>query len=160
DPKYREARNSPMRSQQKTFAILLVLLLIGLAFGIVRTGQQVSSPVTTKRNNHTPSPQSQLVDQSPLVTAQALARLANTEEEQPPAQEALRLSDYEVDLAFDAALHNAKEHPPVLQGEAKEIADRLEKAEAVLADAQVRVNELTQAAAKATGDKKDKLDDD
>jgi small-conductance mechanosensitive channel len=149
-----------MRSQQKTFAILLILLLGALAFGIVRTGQQANSPIIARRNNHAPSPQSQLVDQSPLITAQALARLANTEEEQPLAQEALRLSDYEVDLAFDAALHNAKEHPPILQGEAKEIADRLEKAEAVLVDAQARVNELSQAAAKATGDKKDKLDDD
>ncbi len=100
-----------------------------------------------------------LVDQTPLKRAQQLAQLALTPEEKPLADEALRLADFEVDLAFAAALHDTKEHPPVLKGEAKEIAARLEKAQKVLEDEQAQVAQLTDAAAKAKGEKQEQLQD-
>src|SRR5271168_78925 len=149
-----------MKPKQKIAAIVLIVLLGATAFGLFREGRQVTAPAVSRKLGQAAPAQATLVDQSPLTTAQQLARLANTQEEQPLAQEALRLSDYEVDLAFDAALHNAKEHPPVLKGDAKEIADRLQRAQAVLADEQAKVDQLTQAAAKASGDKKEKLNDD
>src|SRR5271154_838185 len=149
-----------MKPKQKIAAIVLIVLLGATAFGLFREGRQVTAPAVSRKLGQAAPAQATLVDQTPLTTAQQLARLGNTEEEQPLAQEALRLSDYEVDLAFVAALHDAKEHPPVLKGEAKEIAERLEKAQSVLVDEQAKVDQLTQAAAKATGDKKDKLNDD
>src|SRR5271163_4065772 len=148
-----------MKTRTKIAAIALVVLLIATAYGLY----EMRRPYVTTRlylgaagNLQAES----LVDQTPLKRAQQLAQLSLTPEEKPLADEALRLADFEVDLAFAAALHDAKEHPPVLKGEAKEIAERLEKAQAVLVDEQAKVDQLTQAAAKATGDKKDKLNDD
>jgi small-conductance mechanosensitive channel len=100
-----------------------------------------------------------LVDQSPLKTAQQLAQLATTPEERPLAEEALRLADREVDLAFAAALRDAAENPPVLSPEAKEIEARLQKAQKLLKADQALVAQLTDAEAKATGDKKETLGD-
>jgi small-conductance mechanosensitive channel len=104
--------------------------------------------------------QAQVVDQAPLATAQQLARLNTSAEEQALAQEALRLADYEVDVAFDSALHEAKEHPVALTGEAKQIADRLQKSQALEQTQQARVQQITAAAQKATGSKKEALEDD
>ena len=51
--------------------------------------------------------QAALVDQTPLKTAQALAQVADTKDEQELAQAALRLSDYELDLSFNIALQSS-----------------------------------------------------
>ena len=56
--------------------------------------------------------QTQLVDERPLPTARALAALAITPEEQRLAQEAVRIADHEVDLAFAVALRQAAEQRP------------------------------------------------
>src|SRR5438552_15592928 len=94
-----------------------------------------------------------------MKTAQDLARLPITSEEQPLAQDALRVADYEVDLAFAQALHYVKEHPPALSEEAKQIQAQLQKAEKNLEADKPRVEQLTAAEAKATGHKKDELGD-
>jgi len=148
-----------MKKTQKVAAIVLVILLGAAAYGIFRTGQPRAVPKGSVAGEDAPQTQA-TVDQTPLSTARRLAQLATDAEEKPLAQEALRLADYEVDLAFDAALHDAKEHPPVLRGEAKEIADRLEKAQKMVQDQQAQVEQLTKAAEKATGDKKEALQDD
>jgi len=76
-----------------------------------------------------------IVDQTPLLTAQRLAQMPTTAEELPFAQEALRLGDHDMDLAFAAAVRDAQEHPPVLSAEAKEIEAALQLSErAVEAD--------------------------
>jgi small-conductance mechanosensitive channel len=149
-----------MKTIEKIAAICLVLILALAVYGLIRTSQLASAPAKNGKSTVAGATQASTVDQTPLLNAQQLARQANTQEEQPLAQEALRLSDYVVDLAFDAALHDAKEHPPVLHGEAKEIADRLERAQSTLEDEQAKVDQLTQLAAKASGDRKDALEDD
>jgi len=80
-------------------------------------------------------------------------------DELPLAQEALRLGDREMDLAFAAAVSDAREHPAVLSAEAKQIQVRLQNAEKALDRDKARVEQLTAASAKATGAKKDSLDD-
>ena len=147
-------------TKQKIIAAAVVLLLGGTLYGFFRTRQQEASSSVIDKEKRAAVAQAELVDQSPLTTAQRLAQLATDADERPLAQEALRLADYEVDLAFDAALHEAKEHPPILQGEAKEIADRLQKAQKLLQDEQAQVDQLTKAANKAAGDKKESLEDD
>jgi small-conductance mechanosensitive channel len=145
-----------MKNGTKIAAILLVVLLLATAYGVYRTRQ----PYVTGHAIALATAQAEtLVDQSPLKRAQQLAQLSLTPAEKPLADEALRLADFEVDLAFAAALHDAKEHPPVLKGEAKGIAARLEKAQKVLEDEQAQVAQLTDAVAKAKGEKQEQLQD-
>ncbi len=72
-------------------------------------------------------------------------------DELPFAQEALRLGDREMDLAFAAAVREAQEHPAVLSAEAKQSQARLQNAEKSLEGDNARVAQLTSALAKATG---------
>jgi small-conductance mechanosensitive channel len=144
-----------MKPERKIFSIVLVALLAATIYGLVRTGSQTSSPSA----NGTAQEQTAAVDQTPLLTAQALAKIPTTASELPFAQEALRLADQEMDLAFAAAVLYATEHPPVLSAEARQIQTRLQKAEDALAAQQAEIDQLTAAEAKATGARKDSLDD-
>src|SRR4029077_3394996 len=56
-------------------------------------------------------------------------------------------------------VHDAQEHPPVLSAEAKAIQARLQRAEDAVDSAKKSVEALTAAEAKASGSKKDALDD-
>ena len=148
-----------MRSRQKISAVVLVLLLGAVVYGLIRTTEPPAASSSQDNGKHGVPSRVPLVDQSPLKTAQQLAQLATTPEERPLAEEALRLADREVDLAFAAALRDAAENPPVLSPEAKEIEARLQKAQKLLKADQALVAQLTDAAAKATGDKKETLGD-
>src|SRR6202158_1258716 len=145
-----------MKTTQKIAAIVLVALLGAVAYGLFRTGQPVSVPTMYIKGG---SGQAPLVDQTPLLTAQRLAQMPTSKEEQPFAEEALRLGDHEMDLAFAAAVRDAAEHPPVLSAEAKEIQARLQRAEKALEADKAEVARLTAAYEKASADKKDALDD-
>ena len=148
-----------MRSRQKISAIALALLLGAVVYGLIRTTEPQAVPSSQDNGKHGVPSRVPLVDQSPLKTAQQLAQLATTPEERPLAEEALRLADREVDLAFAAALRDAAENPPVLSPEAKEIEARLQKAQKLLKADQALVAQLTDAEAEATGDKKETLGD-
>ncbi len=118
------------RTQQ--IAAIIVVVLLGLTFyGWWRTEQPASTENRSGKNQGklANAPEAALVDQGPLKTAQQLAQLASLPEEKVYAQEAMRLGDYEVDLAFQSALSDALNHPPPLSPEAKEAQARLEKAE-------------------------------
>ena len=148
-----------MKSRQKMAAIVVAVLLAAASFGIYWT----QKPFATLRIGFFGTggirPET-LVDQTPLTTAQSMAQLPNSPAEQRLSQEALRIADHEVDLAFAAALRNADQNPAPLSPEAKKISDRLARAQKSLdADAE-QVVELTAADGKATGSKKEKLDDD
>ena len=101
----------------------------------------------------------QIVDTSALQTAQQLAPLAVTRWEQEYAQEALRLADRSVDLAFDAALDDAKENPAPLSAETRPLAERVKEADARWRADQDRVADLTAALAKARPSAKDAIQD-
>ncbi len=148
-----------MKTTQKLAAIVLALLLGGTIYGLLRTGQPPATTTANGKGNHDTIAQAPLVDQTPLQTAQRLAKMATSEEELPFAQEALRLGDQEMDLAFAAAVRNATEHPPVLSAEAKEIQARVQKAEKALEADKVQVEQLTKTSEKASAEKKDALDD-
>src|SRR5260370_25599567 len=123
-----------MKTTQKIAAIVLVALLGGVAYGLFRTGQPANAPViNVKTANGGPS-QASIVDQTPLLTAQRLVQMPTSAEEKPFAEEALRLADHEMDLAFAAAVRDAEANPPVLSAQAKEIEKRLPKLEKALED--------------------------
>lgn len=148
-----------MKQAHHIFPWLVAALLLATLYGLVRTQDQASAPRGYGGTQSTSTPdQGSQVDQSPLLTAQALAQTPTTAEEQPFAQDALQIADQEMDLAFAMALADAVEHPPVLSAEAKQIQARLGRAEDDLTAEQAHVNQLTAADAKATGAEKDKLD--
>jgi small-conductance mechanosensitive channel len=148
-----------MKTTQKVAAAVLVLLLGGTIYGLLRTEPRAVARTTNENGNHAEVTQAPLVDKSPLETAQRLAQMPTSEEELPFAREALRLGDQEMDLAFAAAVRNATEHPPALSAEAKEVQARLQNAERALDADKAQVAQLTIAEAKTSGEKKDALDD-
>src|SRR5467141_1636582 len=148
-----------MKTTQKIAAIVLVALLGAVAYGLFRTGQPASAPAMNAKTAYGGAAQAPIVDHTPLLTAQRMAQMPTSAEEQPFAEEVLRLGDHEMDLAFAAAVRDAEEHPPVLSAEAKEIQARLQQAERAVEVDKAEVARLTAAYEKAGADKKDALDD-
>jgi small-conductance mechanosensitive channel len=148
-----------MKPGQRYAAVILLLLLCGTVYVLVRTHTAVPSLASPSATQGPSSAQPELVDQRPLQTAQQFAKMATSAEEKPFAEQALALGDHEMDLAFAAAVHDAQEHPPVLSAEAKAIQARLQRAEDAVDSAKKSVDALTATEAKASGSKKDALDD-
>ncbi|HXP23890.1 MAG TPA: mechanosensitive ion channel domain-containing protein [Candidatus Sulfotelmatobacter sp.] len=148
-----------MRKTQQIAAAVVFLLAGFTIYGLWATRQPLPAVTTGKANSSVPSEKS-LVDQSPLKTAQQMAQLVTTLEERTLAQQALRLADYEVDLAFDTALRQARLHPPALTAEAKEIQARLQKAQKLLATDQEGAKRLAEQEAKAPASKKEAIEAD
>ena len=143
------------RSEKAIFAVLSVLLVA--AFGAVvytRGWSNYREELRTiDQTNRRPS----LVDTHPLDTAQQLAPLAVTHEEQAFSQETLRLGDHSVDLAFSAAMRDAIENPAPLTPETRDLLLRIRRVEASVATDQARVAQLTQQLPKAGEAQKDAL---
>jgi len=140
---------------QKIFAALILVLLAAAGYGLWATRPPAAStPVgalsAAPQADNAPSGAAPVIDESTLVTAQRLARLATTPEELPFAQAAVQLADHELDLAFAGALRNLEAHPPVLSPEALAIQARLTLAQQQLTSDSERVKRLTDALARAT----------
>ena len=146
-----------MNTLQKSFTLVLAASLGAAVYGLVRIRN--SEATAALSNNSKKAAQAPLVDQSPLKTAQRLAQLADTPDEQALAKTALDTADHEVDLAFAQALREATLYPPPLSAEAKEIQARLQQAQKTLQADQAEVKRLTAAAEKASGERKDALND-
>jgi small-conductance mechanosensitive channel len=102
----------------------------------------------------------ELVDQSTYTTAQRLARLAETPDEQTYAQSALRVADHALAFAFTTALRDAEAHPPALSPDALKIQDRIRKSQGLLDSDQQRVTELSGALAQAKAAQRDAVQDE
>jgi small-conductance mechanosensitive channel len=141
-----------LQKVQKIAATGLLLTMGLTAYGIFLLNP--SSSVSAKKKA---AAESDLVDQSIFKTAQQLAELADTPEEQELAKEVLRLSDRELDLSFAYALQDAEAHPPDLSPEAREVLARLEKNQKLQQALQTQANQLKAAVGKASGTKKAEL---
>jgi len=106
-----------------------------------------------------PAAESNLVDERPLATARRLALLAKTLDEEALAQNALRLADHEVDLAFAGALRKATLHPPAAPAAARPILARVQRLQEQVKQEQADAARLKQLLAKAEDDKKLDLDE-
>jgi hypothetical protein len=148
-----------MKASQKTAAVVLLVAAGAAGYGIFRLTQLTNNNPTggTQKKAVQAIP---LVDQLPLQTAQQLAQLANTPDEQAAAKDALAAADREVDLAFAQALWEAKYYPPPLSAEAKEIQTRLQEAQKTLQADQQRAKTLAARQARASGARKETLDDE
>jgi len=147
-----------MKRADKILPFVLAVLLAATVYGLVRTRVETSTPPGYGTAGGGAPGQAAPVDQTPLLTAQALAQTPTAPEELTFAQSALQLADQEMDLAFASALLDATQHPPALSAEAKQIQARLQKAEDGLAAEQAQVAQLTAADAKAGPAQKDALD--
>jgi hypothetical protein len=137
-----------MSTLQKTVAAVLAVLLVVSLYGLWRT-EAAPTPVLAAANTTAPSTMP-VIDETTLVTAQRLARLADTPEEQALAQQAVQLADHELDLAFSGALRHLEAHPPTLSSEALQIEARLNAAQKQLASATAQVNRLKAQLEKAS----------
>src|SRR6266404_2073563 len=148
-----------MKSKQRSAAIILLLLLGATLYVLVRTRTAAPTLVSPSTNQDSNAGQTELVDQRPLQTAQQFAKMATSAEEKPFAKQALALGDHEMDLAFAEAVQDAQEHPPVLSAQAKAIQAHMQRLEDSVDADKKRVDALTAGGAKASGAKKDALDD-
>jgi small-conductance mechanosensitive channel len=148
-----------MKPMQKIGALVLVVLLGATAYGLLRTEESTKDSAKNGKANPVSSAQASLVDYTPLLTAQRLAQTPLSAEELPFAEEALRLGDHEMDIAFAAAVRDAEEHPVVLSAEAKEIEGRLQQSERTLETDKAQVAQLTIAEGKANEERKDALEE-
>ncbi len=141
-------------SNNKTILITLLVLLIASLGAIVATREWADSPrrlhADVTRGQHV----QQLVDTSPLDTAQQLSALAVTHWERQYADDALRLADHSVDLAFTAGLADAVENPPAITPETQEILNRIKDVQARVDADQAAVKKLTDELAKAPASQK------
>src|ERR1043165_10265819 len=107
------------------FASVISLAAVALV-GTVVLRYWISPPPEQVKEKPRPAG---LVDSQPLLTAQRLAALATTPEEQEFARNAWRVADHEVDMAFAAALHQATEHAPPIPAAAKPVLVKVQDAE-------------------------------
>jgi small-conductance mechanosensitive channel len=146
-----------MTAKQKisTLGLVLLLVLVGIAWW-------KTAPPTAKVTQQRASAlaAAALVDESTYTTAQRLALLADTPEEQTYAQSALRVADHALAFAFTTALRNIEAHPPALSPDALKIQDRIRKSQGLLDSDQQRVTDLTGALAQAKESQKDALRDE
>lgn len=156
-----------MKLRQWILAAVLVLLVALAILGLVWTREQQEETVDTgdapaaKKvlSRSSPVAERPLVDQRPLQTARRMGLLASSAEEQRYANEAAKVGDHEVDLAFADALRTAAENPPKLTPEMKALLDRKTKAEAAVKADQDNIDQLTKRAASAPASQKDNLQD-
>ncbi|MFP5235125.1 MAG: mechanosensitive ion channel domain-containing protein [Acidobacteriota bacterium] len=134
----------------RTRAILTIILLALLALCIVFAW--MTRDVMQHRPTMRGSAGATLVDESPWLTAQTLASLAVTAEENTYAREAERLADHDVDQAFAAALREAtlRAQHRTLSGPAVEISKQIEQLKEAVALDQATVQKLTAAQPKGT----------
>ncbi|HKW64196.1 MAG TPA: mechanosensitive ion channel domain-containing protein [Candidatus Acidoferrum sp.] len=147
-----------MKPYQKILAITLVLLLGATVYGLIRTSEPLKVPTSAGKGKQ-PLAAQPLVDQTPMLTAEALAQMPTSQEELAFAQQALDISDKDMDVAYTAAKRELEDHPVPLSPEAKQIQARLNQAEDTLAGDDALVERLTAQEAKATGARKDDLGD-
>jgi len=146
----------------KTFhrAVLpAVLLLAGVALAATVLVRYWISPPPQHTVTRAKSGASGLVDEQPLVTAQKLAALATTPEEEEFAKNALRLADHEVDLNFAAALRNATRHPSAVPASARPLLAAAQSLEEKVKSEQKEIARQKQVIAKADDNRKPALEE-
>jgi len=160
-PTYNERKHSEshpnalIKSRQLTVILGLLVLVLAAVVGLKLTSGHEERERSQKSNKDAP-----LVDEQPLQTARAMAALVSSLEERGFADEALRLADHELDLAFADALRDATNHPVPATPATRILYARESKAEALFDADQFRVDLFRKQAAAASGDRQEALQQD
>ena len=141
----------------KILPALLLLLLVAAGISWWRTAPPSPKVIEQRAAALTSAGR---VDDSSYATAQRMAQLASTPEEQPFVAIVLRVADHELALAYTAALRDVEAHPPTLSPDALKVQDRLHRSRALLDADQQRVKQLTTNLAQASFSQKDALQDE
>jgi small-conductance mechanosensitive channel len=141
---------SLMKSRQWLIILGLLVLVLAAVVGSVLTSD-LGAP--TVQNSHTRRPP--LVDERPLQTARTVSKLASGWDEKRFADQALRVSDNEVDLAFEDALRDAANHPAPSTPETRELYSHVSQAEADVQADQDQLKQLKKQLATTSGAKQD-----
>ena len=137
-----------MRLKQNAGVLVIVASLLAVAYGVYRTDSRAAAP-SARTARRTPSDRTIVVDQSSLITTEQLVRMPTTADERPFAEDALRIADGEMDLAFAQAVRRTANQPPAKSEDAKEADSRLQRALRALSADQAQVASLTAALGKA-----------
>ncbi|MGA8110257.1 MAG: hypothetical protein WB974_12520, partial [Acidobacteriaceae bacterium] len=129
----------------RVLAVLLLLLGLGVCLVLSWATRGAMANLAFLRAQNGAARQS-LVDLAPWQTAQTLASLAVTAEEQEYAREAEHLADHEVDQAFAAALKTAdlQNQHRVLTGPALALSQKVAQLQQQIAHDQQQVNQQQQ----------------
>lgn len=148
-----------MKSKQNTAALGLAILLALAAFGLFETGRERPQPANPALDVIERADSIPTADRSALETVQSLIKFPTTADERPLAQEALRIADKEMDLAFAAAVRRATLHPRAATPQAAAIAAKIQQVQGELGTDQAEVARITAALAKAPDSTRASLND-
>ena len=137
-----------------TGALLALVLGTGAAYLATRESSRPRA-----KSKASDAAEVQLVDERPLPTARALAVLAITPEEQRFAQEAVRIADHEVDLAFADALRQAAQQRPAQDPKNRDLYLKMQQAQTALAEVLARIELVKAKISTAKPTEKDALQD-
>jgi len=147
-----------MKKTKQIATITLIILLAIITYGLFRTGISTTETQIISAGEPSQAAHGSAIDQTPLFTAQLLAQMPTSPSELALAQEAVRLGDREMDLAFAAGVWEAQVHPAPVSAEAKLSQARLQSAERLLDEDKARVTRLTAAVGKSTSAEADGLE--
>ncbi len=147
-----------MKTTKQIATITLIILLAVITYGLFRTGVSTTETQIISAGELSQAAHGSAIDQTPLFTAQLLAQMPTSPAELALAQEAVRLGDREMDLAFAAGVWEAQVHPAPVSAEAKLSQARLQSAEKLLDEDKARVTRLTAAVGKSTSAEADGLE--
>jgi len=133
----------PLHTRQRIVIIGLAALILTAIVGIVLT-RESGVPFVRSRPRRAP-----MVDEQTVQTARNMAALASTREEQRYANQALRLADHSVDLAFAEAMRDATSRSAANTPEAKELFARVSRAEAQVKSDQEIIDTLKKESEKS-----------
>ena len=140
-----------MESKHRVVLFVLIALLVLTGAGLVVTTEWGARTVSSAKA------QPSAVDLRQFHTAQSLAQLAATPEEQDLARDVLRKADHEVDFAFAAALFAASSQQIPSTPETKAIHERITAGEKESAELSAEVARQTKLVAGAKEDQKEAL---
>ena len=141
-----------MKSRQWLVTLGLLLLILAALIGLILTSTWAPESSQNSRPRRMP-----LVDEQPLKTARAVGKLASSPDERRFADQALRLADNEVDLAFEDGLRDAANHPVAPTPQTQQLYTHVTEAEADVKANQDHVNQLKKQLATASGARQDSL---
>jgi Mechanosensitive ion channel, beta-domain len=148
----RDKGKTNVKSSQKLMLAVLLLLVGAAVAGLRLTGGSPESGSSNKKHPGA-TDETRLLDQHLLATAQRLSALAATREERELAQNAERLADRDVDLAFSDALRNASEQSTPSTSKVRALEDRVAQIQSAINTADQEVKALQAETAHARGNR-------
>jgi small-conductance mechanosensitive channel len=135
-------------------ALLALVFGTGAAYFATRESTPPRARGTASNGGQAP-----LVDERPLPTARALAPLVITPDEQRFAQQAVRIADHEVDLAFADALRQATEQRPAEDPKNRDLYLKMQQAQTALAEVLSQIEQIKAKISTAKPRERDALQD-